>query len=248
MTYRTRNILIASGLALLAIVFMFIYISKVRHQTDAGKQLVAVFVAAHDIQEGTQGSGLISGGLIEKRVPRKAVVPGAISSPSQVKDLIATQETLRGEQVTGRRFGPIAAAGVRASVTHQQRVVQLAGTANQVLDGTLKAGDHVDIVGTWNVPEKCTTCHVSRTIVRDVLVLKTSADLSLPTSSNGVGQDVPVQLRLTDAQVERVLWVTNNGDWWLDLRPVVKPGDSRQGYDSARTLLSNGLNRNGPSR
>lgn len=248
MTYRTRNILIASGLALLAIVFMFVYISKVRHQTDAGKALVGVFVAAHDIQEGTQGSGLVSGGLVEKRVPRKAVVPGAISSPTEVNGLIATQETLSGEQVTTRRFGPIAAAGVRAKITRQERVVQFAGNADQVLDGTLKPGDYVDIIGVWNVPESCTTCHVSRTVVRHVLVVNTSADLTTPTSSNGVNTDVPVQLRLTDAQTERVLWLEKNGSWWLDLRPVVKPRDSRQGYDSARNVLTNGLNRKGPSR
>lgn len=248
MTYRTRNILIASGLALLAIVFMFVYISKVRHQTDVGKELVNVFVASHDIQQGTQGSGLVAGGLVEKKVPRKAVVPGAISYPNEIKGLIATQETLAGEQLTTRRFGPIAAAGVRSDVTRDERVVQLAGDPNQVLDGTLQAGDHVDVVGTWNVPESCGTCHVSRTIVRDALVLKTSAELSTPTSSNGVGNEVPVQLRLTDAQTERVLWMTKNGQWWLDLRPVLRPSDSSQGYDSARNVLTNGLNRRGPSR
>jgi Flp pilus assembly protein CpaB len=127
-------------------------------------------------------------------------------------------------------------------------VVQLAGDPNQVLDGTLQAGDHVDVVGTWNVPESCGTCHVARTIVRDALVLKTSAELSTPTSSNGVGNEVPVQLRLTDAQTERVLWMTKNGQWWLDLRPVLRPRDSSQGYDSARSVLTNGLNRRGPSR
>src|SRR5207244_9445356 len=107
-----------------------------------------------------------------------------------------------------------------------QRVFQIAGDKNQVLDGTLKTGDHVDIVGTWNVPESCTTCHVSRTLVRNALVLGTAADLGSSTSSNGVANTEPVQLRLTDAQAERVLWVANNGDWWLDLRPAVTPRNS----------------------
>jgi Flp pilus assembly protein CpaB len=248
MTYRTRNILTASGLALLAVVFIFLYMSKVRHQADVGKQVVSVFVAAHNIDTGTSGSSLSSGGLVEKRVPRKAVVPGAISSPTQLKGLIATQATLADEQVSTRRFGPLAESGVRSQVDRTERVVQIAGDPNQVLEGTLKDGDRVDIVATWNVPESCSSCHRSRTIVRNVLVLKTSSDLGTTSTATGGTELIPVQLRLTDAQVERVLWMTQNGKWWLDLRPVVKPGDSRQGYDDAVTILRSGLRVNGSSR
>jgi Flp pilus assembly protein CpaB len=242
MTYRTRNILIASALALLAIVFMMVYISKVRDDTDLGKKLVSVLIATRDIGEGTTGSSLESGGLAEKQVPQRLAVPGYVSTTDQVRGLIATGETLAGEQVSTRRFGPLAAAGVRSQIHRTQRAVQFAASPNQVLDGTVKAGDRVDIVGTWNVPESCSTCHVSRTIVRNVLVLKTSADINgdgvLDTSSTDT---VPIQLRLTDKETERVLYVDQHGKWWLSLRPVVKPRDSSQGFDTSRSILRNGL-------
>jgi Flp pilus assembly protein CpaB len=247
MTYRTRNILIASGLALLAVVFVMVYISKVRNDADLGRQLVSVFVAARDIPEGTPGSKLGSTSLLEKQIPRKAVVPGAISEVSQVDGLIATQETLAGEQVTARRFGPLAASGVRSELGKKERAFQLAGEPSQVLDGTLKAGDHVDVLGTWNVPENCTNCHVSRVIVRDALVLKTSSDLA---SDSGVGSSdtVPIQLRLNDSEAEKVLWMDANGEWTLVLRPVLKPRNSVQGYENDEFLLQDGRQRRGPSR
>ena len=248
MTYRTRNILTASGLALLAVIFIFLYISKVRNQADVGKQLVSVFVAAHNIDEGTTGSSLSHGGLVEKRVPRKAVVPGAISSPTQLVGKIATQSTLADEQVTTRRFGPLAESGVRSQVQKTERVVQIAGDPNQVLDGTLKDGDRVDIVGTWAAPESCSTCHVSRTIARNVLVLKTSSDLGTSSTTTNGATLIPVQLRLTDSQVEKVLWIQQYGKWQLDLRPVVKPDDSKQGYANSPNILRDGLRLNGPSR
>jgi Flp pilus assembly protein CpaB len=249
MTYRTRNILIASALALTAAVFMMVYISKVRDDTDLGRKLVSVFVAAHDIDEGTPGSSLSKGSLVEKRVPLKATVPGYISAPTEVDGLIATQKTLAGEQVTVRRFGPLEAAGVRAVLRTTQRAIQFAGTANQVLDGTLEAGDHVDILATWPVPEGCSSCNKSRTIVRDVLVLKTSSDLGgNGTITSSSSEEIPVQLRLTDAESERVLWVQEHGKWWLSLRPVVKPRSSKQGYDSAESILRNGLQRKSSSR
>jgi Flp pilus assembly protein CpaB len=244
MTYRRRNIVIALGLALLAVVFMVIYVANARKSDNAGKGVVSVLVATRDIQEGTPGSSLQSGAFLKKRVPRSAVVPGYISSPKAVTGSVATQETLAGEQLTTRKFGPIRATGVRTQLNGRERVVQLAGDKNQVLDGTLKVGDRVDIMGAWNVPENCGTCHVSRVIVRNVLVLGTSAELSSLGRSSTL---VPVQLRLTDAEAEQVFWMTKNGEWSLVLRPVVRPRSSTQGYDSARSILGTNLSLRGPS-
>jgi Flp pilus assembly protein CpaB len=242
MTYRTRNVMIAAGLAVLAVVFMMIYLSQVRGETDLGKELVSVFVASRDINEGTPGSSL-GGAFVEKQVPRKVVVPGAISSPDQVGSLIATEQTLAGEQVTTRRFGPLAAAGVRSQIKRTHRTMQLVGSPDQVLEGTLKAGDRVDVVATWNVPENCNSCHVSRIIIRDALVLKTSEDLGAGNGSLGTNENVRVQLQLTDDETEKMFWIVNNGEWWFDLRPVLKPRDSRQGYWDDGRLLQDGLRR-----
>jgi Flp pilus assembly protein CpaB len=234
MTYRTRNILVASGLALLAVVFMIVYVSKSRNSADVGKGLVSVLFASHDIHAGTPGSTLQTGGLVTKQVPQNAVAPDSISSPNSVAGQVATQDILAGEPVTTRKFGPIAAAGVRSRIEGTQRVLQLSGDRNKVLDGTLNPGDRVDIYGTWNVPENCGSCHVSRIIAANVLVVGTSAELG----SGDQADDTPVQLRLTNKQVTRVFWVAKNGEWWLALRPVVKPAGGDIGWANSRTILT----------
>lgn len=243
MSYRKRNIALASGLAVLAVVFMLIYTSKSKSSGAAGKQLVSVLVAARDIQEGTPGSALQGDALVSKLLPRDAAVPGSITAPSQVRGEVAIQETLAGEQVIARRFGPIAAQGVRSRIHRQERVVQLAGDANQVLDGTLEAGDRVDVVGSWILAgTACTGCNVSRTIVRGALVLGTSAELR----GSGSQSSVPVQLRLTDAEAARVFWMATNGHWWLALRPVVDARSSNQAYDTSKSILHANLDEKGP--
>jgi pilus assembly protein CpaB len=237
MTYRTRNILVASGLAVLAVVFMIVYVSKARDSGgDVGKGLVSVLFAAHNIDAGTPGSTLQSGALVTKEVPQSAVSADAISSPRSVAGQVATQDILAGQAVVTRQFGPIAAAGVRSRIQGTQRVVQLAGDENQVLDGTLQPGDRVDVVGSWNVPENCGTCHVSRVVAANILVVGTSAEVG----SSDQADQTPVQLRLTDDQVKRVFWLSKNGEWWLALRPVVKPRNIGSGFDSSRSLLGNG--------
>lgn len=237
MSYRTRNILMASGLAIAAAVFMLIYTSNARDGVDdVGNELVRVLVADRDIDQGTPGSALAGGALVERRVPARARVPDAITSPDQVQGLIATQETLSGEQVTLRRFGSLKATGVLAQINRRQRAVQLAGDPNQVLDGTLKAGDRVDVMATWSVPASCDSCRVVRTIVRDARVLGTSEEL--PSVGNAeASNSKPVQLRLTDRQAERVFWMEKNGDWWLVLRPVVKPRSSSDAVQTAGSIL-----------
>jgi pilus assembly protein CpaB len=239
MSYSTRNIVLASGLALVAVIFMVIYASNKRNSSsEVAKGLVSVLYAARDIPQGTPASTLDNGAFVKKRVPQDAVSPGAISSRKQVAGTVATTTILPGEQVTTRRFGPVAAAGVLVRLRRNQRVVQLAGDRNQVLDGTVKPGDHVDVVASWSSASACSNCDVSGIIARNVLVLATSSQLG--SGDNGT----PIQLRLTIAETNRVFWMTKNGSWSLVLRPVVKPKNTK-GYVTGRSILNSTINSEG---
>ena len=70
-----------------------------------------------------------------------------------------------------RRVDRIASEG-RPCPAHREpaRAADLR-TQHQLLAGTLKAGDHVDVVGNWNGSESKTR-HFSRVIQRDILVLR----------------------------------------------------------------------------
>jgi hypothetical protein len=53
-----------------------------------------------------------------------------------------------------------------------------------------------------------------------------------------------VQLALTDAQAQKLWFVTSNTEWTLQLRPVVDPADSPDSAEQIETVLGDGLTTN----
>src|SRR5256714_8208429 len=152
MNYRVRNIGIAVGLAALAAILTSVYVVNYKRHVQHGEGKVSVLVAARDIPAGTSGADVVDQKMLkEQTVPRKAVVAGAISSPDQLAQYVATQDVFEGEQVSTRRFSPPTEQGIRAQIKGTQRAYELSGDAHQLLAGTIQAGDYVDVVGAWNV-------------------------------------------------------------------------------------------------
>lgn len=238
MTYRVRNIGIAVALAVLAAVMISYYVTNYKRHVQHGASDVTVLVAANDIPAGTSGVEVAKQHLLRSiSVTRTAVVPGAISDGSELASLVATQTTFAGEQVSARRFAPQSAGGVRASITGPQRAVQIAGDANQLLSGTLKTGDRVDVVGSWAFPESATH-HVSRIILRDLLVLRAPTDTAIDSHlTAGANQQLSVQLQVTDSQAPKLYWLVQNGNWLLALRPTTHSADVGKNVEDSGTEL-----------
>jgi Flp pilus assembly protein CpaB len=178
-------------------------------------------------------------------VPRKSVVAGAISTPDQLAQYVATQDVYEGEQVSTRRFAPPKEQGIRSQIKGTQRAYELSGDANQLLAGTLAEGDHVDVVGTWTIKNpKDEDAPVSRVILRNLLVMRAPMGTSSEkiTSPTGSGAE-SVQLRLTDSQSQKLLWIQEHGDFYLTLRPPVNSLDSSNTFQDARLMLFDGPGR-----
>jgi Flp pilus assembly protein CpaB len=242
MTYRLRNIGLAIALAAVAVLLVFYYVAQERGRLQEGQELVAVWVATQEIPEGTAGSDLESGGFIQKsEVERDLVAPGALLDPQDVATKIVSAPMYEGEQVSALRFRSQAEQGVRAQLTGNLRAVQLPGDEHQLLAGTLQAGDRVDIVGTWNAPEKDTN-HVSRVILRDILVLEGVQGTDVTQKVTDAGSGGPsVKLALTDAQEQKLFWIAKNGEFTLILRPPTDAADSPESAESWQTMLLDGL-------
>jgi len=238
-TNRLWHVAAAVGLALLAVLLTTFYVTNYKRHVQHGESQVPVLVAAKDIPTDTQGAELLGGKWLTKTmVSRRQVVPGAIASSDQLRGLIATEPTYAGEQVTARRFGTPAERGVRAQIKATQRAVQVAGDANQLLAGTLRSGDHVDIVAAWEREQDPT--RVSRVIIRDSLVL--SAPIP-PKASGGITstRDFSAQLRLTDAQSQKLEWMIGHGkDWRLEIRPPADAKNSPRWHENSETMLTDG--------
>lgn len=246
MTYRVRNIVLAVGLAVLAAMLTTFYVANYKRTVQAAEKNVPVFVAAKDVAVGTSASEAFDLGLVEKReVPRRGVVPGAIASPEDVDGMVATATIYAGEQVTARRFRPVEEGGVRAELEGNLRAVQVSGDANQVLAGTLRTGDRVDIVGNFTVAfaEGEQERAFTRTVLRDLLVLKSvGASLAAEKVGSPTGGS-SVQLAMTDAQAQKFFYTTRNGEWHLTLRSVRDAEDSPESLETIDSILCDGLRR-----
>jgi Flp pilus assembly protein CpaB len=97
----------------------------------------------------------------------------------------------------------------------------------------------VDVVGNFEVEGQL---HISRVLLRDILVLK-AAHANKVESKLASSADEPfsAQLAVTDRQAPKLFWIMENGDWTLQLRSVVDPADSPENLESAGSLLLDGL-------
>lgn len=243
MTYRLRNISIAVALALVAALLTSYYVSNYQRDVRADETNVPIYVAARDIPAGTPGARAVQKGMLTKtEIVRRSVVPGAISNPEQLNDLVATQQIFAGEQITSRRFAAPSAQGIQAQLTGPQRAISIAGDKQQLLAGILKDGDRVDIVATFSAPESA-QLHFTRIVLRDIEVLRapeSGAAAEKITNDAGYG----VILKVRDTQVQRLQWAyTNAKQWHLELRPGTDAVDSPENVESWYSLLREGANR-----
>jgi Flp pilus assembly protein CpaB len=249
MTYRVRNIVIAVALAVFAALLTSFYVTNYKRHVQRGEDHVTVLVAKHDIPVGTAGSDAV-GMTSTIQVPRRSVVPGSISNPDEIKGLVASQETFAGEQITTQRFSPLAQTGVEGQLKGNLRAFQVEGDSNQLLAGTLKENDHVDLVAAVTVRTSGEDTVFSRVVLRDLKVLTAPSGPPAGGKLTGTaGQSTSALLAMTDNQAQKFQWVlanadsSNSGAWHLELRPVTHAADSPDHLDSVNTVLSDGLSR-----
>jgi pilus assembly protein CpaB len=256
MTYRARNIAVAVVLAIVAALLTGFYVTSYKSNVQHSESHVSVLVATKDIPAGTSGADVIARHfLAPQQVLRRSVVPGALSDTKQIADLIATQPIYAGEQVSARRFQPVAQSGVRSELKGNMRAMQMEGDPNQLLAGTLRPHDHVDLVA--NIKYKLIDFQGSsasasasddmvatRVVLRDLEVLKAPEAPGTSSKLNGPSGGFNVLLRVTDSQAQKLFFVQKNGDWTLQLRPVVDAADSPESVETVGSVLGDGLHPN----
>jgi Flp pilus assembly protein CpaB len=239
--YRIRNIVIAASLAAAAVLLTVIYVTSARNDTASGKESVTVYVPSKDFAVGTPGSK-VAGALDKQTIARKNAAPEAISNLSQLKGLYVTQPVYKGEQLTLNRFALPKEQGIRPQLSGNQRAVQLPGTADQLLSGTLIVGDRVDVVASLKDP-KDNSNQTSSVVLRNLRVLQTQdgdGGSKLETADNGAGGHAVI-LAVTDKQAQRLDYTQKYADHWtLSLRPLKKPKDSNRSVDTYATVLAGG--------
>ena len=243
MTYRLRNILVAAGLAVVAALLTTFYVANYKRHVQQSESTVTVYVAKRDIPQGTPGADLIRHGWIgTENIAQRTVVPGAISNSDQIRNLITTQNVYAGEQVSLRRFAGHAEQGVRAQLHGTLRAISIPGTPDALLTGTLRDGDHVDLVA--NLKEG--TSNGTRVVARNILVLRAPL-LSAGQKVGATDGGNSVLLAVNDSQEEQKIWYTveNAAGWSLALRPVANAVDSPDDLETGASVAKDGLSAHG---
>lgn len=240
MTYRVRNIALAVGLALIAALLTTFYVANYKRHVRQTESTVTVYVAKRDIPAGTPGAELVKHGWIGTAdVVQRTVVPGAISNPDQVASQLTRQDIYIGEQISLRRFANHAEQGVRSLLHGTLRALSLPGTPDAILSGTLKDGDHVDVIANLKTGD-CTTCFATRMIARDVLVLHASAP---SIGSKVASSQSSVLVAVNDSREAQKIWyaVENSAGWSLQLRPVANATDSPDDLEGIGAMIHDGV-------
>jgi pilus assembly protein CpaB len=242
MTYRVRNIFIAVALALVAGLLSLFYVANYKRHVQHSQKTVSVYVAKADIPVGTSGAEIVKHAMmVTSQVTQHNVVPGAISNPDQVANLVSTEPILAQEQVTLRRFADHAELGPRAQLHGTLRAIAIEGDPGQTLAGVLKPGDHVDLVSSF-APGGDNAGTVSRVVVRNLLVLQASE--STAGGKLGSSSSSPVLVAASEQrQIQKIWWTLKNaGGWSLELRPVTNATDSPEDVESGKSLWLDGVN------
>jgi Flp pilus assembly protein CpaB len=242
MSYRFRNIGIAVALAVLAALLTIFYVTNYKQSVQSGEELVPIYVAAGEIPVGTSGSEVTDRNLLKPaEVARRSVVPGAISEPDQIEQLVATERVYEGEQVTLNRFKPLGEQGVQAQLKGRMRAMQVPGSEHQILLGTLQTGDRVDFVGTLDGRNNLS---FTRIVLRDLLVLRAPGNADVESKLSARPDEAfSVLLAVSDAQSQKLFHVIQQGEWSLELRPVTDAADSKPSAESDASIIMEGLNR-----
>src|SRR3954447_4429648 len=222
MTYRVRNIAVAVGLALIAALLTTFYVANYKRHVRQSESTVTVYVAKKDIPQGTPGPDLLKHGwIVPADVVQRTVVPGAISNPDQVRSLLTRADIYAGEQVSLRRFADHAEQGVRVQLHGPVRAISIPGTPDELMVGTLREGDHVDLIANFKYGTGTNGDAVTRDVVQDLQVLHIGAESTaskVTTPQNGSS----VLLAVSDRKEAQKVWFTimNSSGWSLMLRPV----------------------------
>lgn len=247
MTYRLRNILLAVVLAVLAAFLTALYVASYQNRVDEGQKLIRVFVAKSDIAPGTPAARLASK-VEQQEIQQRNVVPGAIFDVDTLAGQTTSQWIYSGEQLSARRFGATGSTGIRAELKGNLRALQISGSATQLLDGTLRPGDRVDVLANLKAGDGGGRANVARVILRDLEVLRAggAGRINSKLADSGDGASTVVLL-VTDAQAHKLFFVTagnEDHEWTLQLRPPADAADSPESVSTLPSVIRDGLARN----
>lgn len=219
-----KNLLgIAVTFGLLTTLLVYNYLQgAVNKQTT--QESVSVILAKADIPPKTE----ITADMVQEiKMPPEYLQPGAVQDIKTVVGVVTRERILAGEQITERRLvfeGK--AVGFTGIIPRDKRAVTIAVTEVTGVAGFIKAGDHVDIIVTFDAG--AVGDNVSQVILQNIQVLAANHE-----AENGVvtasAKDAPkdaiktttVTVAVTPDEAAKMTLADEKGKIRLALRPYL---------------------------
>ena len=226
---RRGTLLLGAGAAVLAAILLIVYLNRYRSSLKGANEVVPVLVAKQYIQKGSPGSVIGSTHLYQvASVPKKDLRDGALTDPTTLRGLVASDDIYKGQQLTAADFAPTPPDALQNKLTGQARAIAISIDASHGLMGQLNAGDHVDVYVGVNIQGPGGAVPALKLLMQNALILRT------PASGAVAGT---VVLRASGDQTPLLAYAADNGKIWLVLRPASGAKPVRPGLITAERLL-----------
>jgi Flp pilus assembly protein CpaB len=231
--------------ALVAAALLLVYIAQYRNDVNSSSSTATALVANRLIPQNSSGDVVASEKwftIVQK--PKSEVLSGAISDPSSIRGLVATHDIFPDQQLTANDFKPAPTDAVSYNLTGDERAIAVPLDSAHGLTPFIQAGDHVDILGGFDVIPIGTNGApmnsggqarpVLKAIAQDVKVLDVPSSDSSSTSANSTGN---VVVQVTEQQAWDIDFATKNGTVFLAARGQTGATNSRPSLVTLETLL-----------
>jgi len=258
MKSRGLVVVLALVLATLATAGVFLYMQGVREDAKTGGDLVTVVVSKVDVPANTEMNQLIAAEqFVAQEVPADAVVDGAVTQLSQLRNRKATTFILAGEQIPISRVQGGGVAGGVLGIPEGHQAITVALAAPRAIAGALSAGDRVTIFATFEgvtyseggqqpTTSTTTTQQQRQTDVTVVLVPETEVlRVTIPQVSDVPGEgaaapDTTAEIAVTMAflpdEAQAFVFALEEGMVYLSLLPPDGTGQDLDPLTAAQIL------------
>lgn len=218
MKKRAIAALAAVALAAVGIVLLINYANGANDRAFEGAKLEDVLQVTETIPANTNASDL--GGKVEAiRLPQSAIAKGAVKDLKDLTGLATTVELAPGEQLLLSRFaagGAQPEAEPKSDLPKGTQEVTISMTAARAVAGSLKMGDKVGIIASYQTKEGDGVTQLIRNFV--LITRITTAVLAADAPADGVGQLITLAVTTRDAG--KIINAIEFGKVWLTKQNV----------------------------
>lgn len=216
---RRGTVALAALSAMAALGVLLVFMSNYRDSVVGGTAEIRVLVADRLVDKGTSGDVIAEAKLFSPiSITEDEAAAGALTDPSELRGLVATEEIYKGQQLTAADFST-GADPITGKLEGTQRAIALPldeahGNLEQI-----KTGSRVDILGGLSAQAAGGRLEpILSVLARDVLVLRVVEGENNENSS--------VVLRVKDSQASKIAFASDAGKLWLTVRPPTLAKDS----------------------